>query len=53
MGAAWPTTVIRSRWPRALPQDAEAAVLVVERDAFDEAGEVLLPVDANDAVLMT
>ena len=35
------------------PQDAEAAVLVAEGHALDEAGEVLLPVDANDAVLMT
>jgi hypothetical protein len=41
MVAAWPMTVIRSRWPRLHPQDAEAAVLVVEGHSLDEAGEIL------------
>jgi hypothetical protein len=41
MVAAWPTTVIRSRWPRALTRRTQNAVFVVKGDALDEAGEVL------------
>jgi hypothetical protein len=40
--ATWPMTVMRSRWPRALtPQDAEAVLGVVQRDAVDQAGQDL------------
>src|SRR6266511_1909050 len=42
MVAAWPTTVIRSRWPRTFTRRTQKPLsLVVERDAIDEAGEVL------------
>ncbi len=40
MIAAWPTTVTKSRWPRA--ENAEAVLGVVEGDTLDEAGEHLL-----------
>jgi hypothetical protein len=43
IAAAWPTTVIRSRWPRAFTRRTQKpAVLVVKGDALDEAGEVIL-----------
>jgi hypothetical protein len=37
--AAWPRTVIRSRWPRGFDgQHAEPALFVVKVDALDEPG---------------
>src|SRR5205085_8844576 len=40
--AAWPSTVIRSRWPRALTRSTQNPVLVVvERHPLDQAGQDL------------
>ena len=39
--AAWPTSVTRSRWPRADPNDAKAVVNVLIGDPLDQPGEHL------------
>ena len=39
--AAWPTTVIKSRCPRALMRNAKTILAILERDALDKASQDL------------